>query len=78
MANLYSNFVHIYTNGSKIGHDTPAGAAFVIPNLQIINQFKLPVETSVFQAEVIAIKKALEYIGTNLRNYPKILNMFRL
>jgi hypothetical protein len=66
MANVYHDFLHICTDGSKTGHDTPVRAAFVIPKLQITNHFELPTETSVFQAEIIAIKKAFEYIGTNL------------
>ena len=73
IAVFYHEFLHIYTDGSKTGQDTPVGAAFVIPQLQITNQFKLPNETSVFQAEIIAIKKAFEYIGTNLQSYPNIV-----
>jgi len=69
----FRDFLDIYTDGSKVDDCSPVGAAFVIPKKKITAQYKLPKQTSIFQAEVIAIKKAVIYTKENLKEYPKVL-----
>ncbi|CAK1548758.1 unnamed protein product [Leptosia nina] len=63
-ANSYS--YHLFTDGSK--HDGVVGAAFVAFDpceVHITKKFKLHPSCSVFQAEMLAIHKACEWIASN-------------
>ena len=56
----YSYSLHIYTDGSKINDRT--GCAFYVPFLRYEKKFRLTNNSSVFQAELIAILKAFEFL----------------
>ena len=56
----YLDTVDIFTDASKV--DNRVGAAFVIPSKNIVKLIKLSDVTTVFQAEVVAIAKAVRYI----------------
>ncbi|CAK1549481.1 unnamed protein product [Leptosia nina] len=60
---------HIFTDGSK--HDGVVGAAFVAFDpceVYVTKKFKLHPSCSVFQAEMLAIHKACEWIASNSNN----------
>ncbi|GJQ71221.1 hypothetical protein Trydic_g20232 [Trypoxylus dichotomus] len=56
----FSQDTHIYTDGakSKVG----VGCAFIIPEMQYSERFRLPKEASVFTSEATTIRKAMEAI----------------
>ena len=54
----YINHHHVYTDGSK--SDTGVGCAFVCGS--VTRTLGLPAEATVFSAELVAIKKALNFI----------------
>lgn len=59
----FTDWIQIYTDGSR--NNDKVGSAFVIlhpNNTQLTKKFKLHECCSVFQAELLAIKKACEYI----------------
>ena len=65
--NIDINQLQIYTDGSKMGKDTGFGWCITKGNMCINEEnYKLPDFTTVFQAEIIAIKKALEWCNDNL------------
>ena len=62
MVNLYSDYVAIYTDGSKSSHGV--GSAFVCGNT--VRTRSLPSCASIFTAELVAIRSALNFIdGTD-------------
>ncbi|KAH8318202.1 hypothetical protein KR067_011439, partial [Drosophila pandora] len=50
--------IHIYTDGSKLNGQV--GGGYFCEHLSLKESFRLPDHCSVFQAEVVAIKEALE------------------
>ena len=56
----YLDTVDIFTDASKV--DNKVGAAFVIPSKNIVKLIKLSDITTVFQAELVAIAKAVRYL----------------
>jgi ribonuclease HI len=64
----YNNHIHIYTDGSK-SSDHSTGAAYFIPSLQIGTKISLSSHCTVFTAELLAIKKALDYINNNKHSF---------
>lgn len=59
----YRDHLHIYTDASRTVTDK-TGAAFYIPSHNIETYFKLQPETSIYNAELTAIKTTLEFIQT--------------
>jgi ribonuclease HI len=62
----YNNLTHIYTDGSKV--DDIVAAAFTIPSLEIDKKFRLCNETTIYAAELTAIKEAVAWILNNEGN----------
>lgn len=61
---LWSEHVQIFTDGSK--HEVNGtSAAFVIPEINYTERYKLHKELTIFSAELIAIQKALKWIEAN-------------
>jgi ribonuclease HI len=60
----YNLFFKIYTDGSKDSMER-VGTSFYIPELDIGKNYRLPDSTSVFGAELSAIKDSLEWIQQN-------------
>jgi ribonuclease HI len=58
----------IYTDGSK--HDNPnsVGSAFIIPELGVNQSWSLPSYSTVFHAELWALRKSIDFIFTLDRN----------
>ena len=56
----YSYLTHIYTDGSKI--DDIVSAAFTIPSLDIDKKFRLCNNSTIYAAELTAIKEVLSWI----------------
>lgn len=69
----FIDYDHIYTDGSK--QHSGAGAAFWIPSQNYYEIYKLPSETSIFLAEVMAIRQAILYYisGNNRRPNNKLI-----
>jgi ribonuclease HI len=62
----YNNLTHIYTDGSKV--DDIVAAAFTIPSLEIDKTFRICNESTIFSAELTAIKEAVAWIINNEDN----------
>ena len=62
MEKEYKGYLPLFTDGSKVDEMKHVGAAFGCPFKNVSKKFKLPPESSVFLAEVHAIKKVLEFI----------------
>jgi ribonuclease HI len=62
----YDNLTHIYTDGSKV--DDIVAAAFTIPSLEIDKKFRLCNESTIYAAELTAIKEAVTWIMNNEDN----------
>ena len=62
----YNKLTQMYTDGSKVG-DIVA-AAFTIPSLDIDKKFRLCNESSIYAAELTAIKEAVTWILDNVNN----------
>ncbi|KAK2714289.1 hypothetical protein QYM36_008746 [Artemia franciscana] len=62
MEKEYKGYLPLFTDGSKVDEMKHVGAAFWCPFKNVSKKFKLPPESSVFLAEVYAIKKVLEFI----------------
>ena len=56
----WSSYLHIYTDGSKCNDNT--AFAFHVPSLKYEKKIKLPNNTSVFMAEMIAILESLNFL----------------
>ena len=65
----YSNYIKIYTNGSKLENGDTA-ASMYIPHLNMATSWKLNPVHSVLGSELFGIFKALEFVlsGLQLRN----------
>jgi ribonuclease HI len=59
----YQTYTHIYTDGSKAGKTV--AAAYTIPTLSIDMQFRLCDNSSVYAAELTAIKEVFSWISKN-------------
>ena len=57
----YQNHLKIFTDGSVL-ENKDAGAAFVIPSLNIEKQYHLGKNYSIFTSELVAIQMALNYL----------------
>uniref|UniRef100_A0A0A9XZ92 Gag-Pol polyprotein n=2 Tax=Lygus hesperus TaxID=30085 RepID=A0A0A9XZ92_LYGHE len=55
----YNAMYKLFTDGSK--RTTGTGAAFYDPQTQVKCMFKLPIDASIFTAELVAIKLAIQY-----------------
>ena len=55
------DYVCIYTDGS-IYNDGSTGCAFVLPEFNVIRQFRLNKDVSIFSAELYAIERAISFI----------------
>ena len=64
-ADAFASDVNIYTDGSK--SDDGVGAAFVVkgPGRDVIRKFRLNAVCSVFQAEMLALNRALAWLVRN-------------
>ena len=56
----YNQSLHIYTDGSKC--DNKTACAFYVPCLKFSKQIRLPDNTSIFVAEMIAILESLQFL----------------
>ena len=65
---LYSNQIHIYTDGSKVQHPISTSCAVYNSHRGHLKTWKLPPEFSVFSAELLAIYKAVEGIDQQYNN----------
>ena len=65
LLNNYSNYIPIYTDGSKSTNG--CGCAMVTPDKE--SQFKLPDSYNIFRCETYAILKALNYIKQAIDSY---------
>ena len=61
--NKYSEFTHIYTDGSK--KDEVVAAAVILLSEENNQAFRLPNGSSVYTAEAFAIQKALQFISND-------------
>ena len=68
---LYLHSLHIYTDGSKTP-DNHTAFAFHVPNLNEDKASKINPESSIFTAELMAIKTALEWCKINVSAETKI------
>jgi ribonuclease HI len=70
----YSNYLTIFTDGSKV-HDPEesTAAAMVIPSLDVMINWKLSPKITVLGSEIFAIKQTLLYIKENLSNSTNIV-----
>nr|CAH7736489.1 unnamed protein product [Callosobruchus chinensis] len=59
----WKKWTWIFTDGSK--QDNAVGCAFFHYNENYSEQYRLPIECSIYSAELVAIKKALEYCLNN-------------
>jgi ribonuclease HI len=70
MNEKWPSFIRIYTDGSKIPSNANFGCSVVIPTLHINNMYKINPPSSVFTAECIALREALESaINSNQKNF---------
>lgn len=70
----WPNFYHFYTDASI--NNTGTGCAFLAPFNNIFKQYKLPELSSIYTAEMIAIKLCLEHINNNLNQLPENIIIF--
>ena len=61
-AALPQTALSVYTDGSLLPESNSTAGAFFIPSLQFDSSFHMVRNTSVFSAELIAIKEALNYV----------------
>jgi ribonuclease HI len=69
---LYHDYIHIYTDGSKLD-DNRVGCAFVAPLSSESGMFRLNNGVSIFTAELYAIQAALEFISNSNHSTKKYL-----
>jgi ribonuclease HI len=62
--NRWKEHRKIYTDASKMPYSGECGAGVVIGDQEEVLKYKLPNHLSIFTAELVAIKKALEWIKT--------------
>ncbi|VDI67366.1 Hypothetical predicted protein [Mytilus galloprovincialis] len=60
--NKYSNFLKIYTDGSKNPENNTNACAFVVPELKVKKGFKLQNHVSIFMCELTAILLSLYWL----------------
>ena len=65
LLSIYNTQTHIYTDGSKIENNV--SAAFTIPSMNIDKKFKLCHHSSIYAAEMTAIKEVVSWIIDNDR-----------
>jgi len=63
LLSIYDTYTHIYTDGSK--KDDTVSAAFTIPKMNINKKLKLCNNSSIYAAEMTAIKEAISWILEN-------------
>ena len=76
---VYSNFMEIYTDGSRItSPDISCAAGIVIKmqNTSIMKNYKLPPDMTIMGCELFAIKQALLFIQANLINFKEGEKLF--
>lgn len=73
LENDFADFIHIYTDGSKLSSNNLVGAAYYCPQTLDCNSFKLASSHSSFSAELIAIYLALNSYIKNLNFNNNIL-----
>ena len=56
----YTTYLKIYTDGSKMG--TKSSCAFYVPTLRYSKVLRLPDNTKIFTAEMVAILEALKFV----------------
>jgi hypothetical protein len=61
--NKYHTYTHVYTDGSKV--ENTVGAAYTIPTLNLDKQIRLCDYSSIFAAELTAIKEVFSWISEN-------------
>ena len=61
---LPPNCLSVYTDGSKNDNPHSVGCAFVIPDLQIGQSWSLPSHSTVYHAELWALRKCIDFIYT--------------
>ena len=61
--NRYNTYTHIYTDGSKA--ENLVEAAYTIPTLNLNKQFRLCNSSSIYAAELTAIKEVFSWISEN-------------
>lgn len=61
----YNNWLHIYTDASKVSDSGSVGAAVWIPSTRIILSYKCPPVTSVFTGESVAILAAILFVKSH-------------
>lgn len=59
----FQSYFKIYTDGS-VNVENHVGAAFVIPEFNICKRYSLPVGSSIFAAELVAILTALSFVSS--------------
>ena len=76
MTGVVSTWITAYTDGSRTENGSGAGYVIYYKNKPVAHaSIKLNDEATVFQAEIIALKKAAEYIRMNMEpRYGKILS----
>ena len=60
LMNIYSNYVQIFTDASKIG--IKVGVAYVIPKLRVVEKKRISDNLAVFTGELVAIRLALLWV----------------
>ena len=60
LANVYSNHLQIFTDGS-VSENGDCGSAYIIPALKVERSFHIGKDKSIFTCELLAILFALEY-----------------
>ncbi len=74
IGNKYSEHLQIYTDGSKNPENGNTACAFVVPELNHTEMYKLDTNLTVFTSELIAIEKALKWnLTQNITNQTAIL-----
>ena len=66
----------VYTDGSKLSDGSTGSEVYILDsnNKPLASQYvSLSIDTEVFQAEVVAIKTAVDLIVTYWNNYPPIV-----
>src|SRR6218665_31366 len=61
--NRYNTYTHIYTDGSKA--ENLVAAAYTIPTLNVNKKFRLCNSSSIYAAELTAIKEVFSWISEN-------------
>ena len=74
--NKYHTYTHIYTDGSKA--ENLVAAAYTIPALNLDKQFRLCNSSSIYAAELTAIKEVFSYHKMKAKTLKILLSFLTL